>query len=131
MRSRAQALDELERHALAGALVGVGRVEEPVADHPGSRIEGGTDHLAHVVRACREDEQRLGHGVQRLLEDRPAQVLGEIGAAGLARHDRAPAGSGRDGVRDELQVRRLACAVDPLEGDEPPRGAHFGGRRSW
>jgi hypothetical protein len=69
--------------------------------------------------------------VHRLLEDRLAQVLGEIGAAGLAGDDRAPAGSGGDRVRDELQVGRLARAVDTLQGDESPRRAHFGGRRSW
>ena len=131
MRSRAQPLDELERHALACALVGVGRVEEPVAHHPASRIERGNDHPAHVVRTRREDEQRLGHGVERLLEDRPAQVLGQFGAAGLAGDDRMPAGSGGHGIRDELQVRRLARAVDAFQGNESPPRAHFGGRRSW
>jgi hypothetical protein len=130
MGSAAQPLDELERYALAGALVGVGRVEESVAHHPASRLERGTDHLAHVVRARGEDKQRLGQGIHRLLQDRLAQLLGEVGAAGLARDDRAPARGAGDRVGDELQVRGLARAVDALQGDEPRRRAHFGGRRS-
>src|SRR5258706_5117146 len=122
-----QALDELGRDAVAGALIGDGGIGEAVADDPASRLQRRHDHLGYVVRARGEDEQRLDRGAERLLEHGLADALGEIGAAGLAGLYDVPS-LGGDRVGDELEMRRFPGAVDAFQGDEPASLAH---RLSW
>ena len=70
-----------------------------------------------MVRARRKHEERLEDRRHRLGEDRLAQPLGEIRAARLARDDDVRR-LGADRIGNEFDVRRLAGAVDALEGDE-------------
>ena len=73
-----------------------------------------------MIRPRREHEQRLDDRRHRLAKDGLAQPLGEIRAARLAGDDHVHA-LGAYGVGDELDVARLACAVDALQRDKPHR----------
>ena len=97
-------------HAVAGALVGVGRVGEAVADHPAARVERRRDDAARRGRARAAKMSSVSAiGSMRLLEDRLAQLLGELGAAGLARDDRrARPDAAATRVGDELR-RASTC----------------------
>ena len=84
MRRVAQPLDQSRAHAVAGALVGVGRVGEAVADHPAARSERGADHLAHVVARAPRTSAASRHR-------RPAAPRGARAAARRVRCRRARA----------------------------------------
>src|SRR5258706_7348043 len=60
MHRRAEALDEIHRHALPRPLISGGRVGEAVADDPASRSERRADDALDVIGARREEEQGLG-----------------------------------------------------------------------
>ena len=122
-----EARDELAAHALAGALIGDGGVGEAVADDEVASGERGLDDARHVVGARREHEQRLEDRRHRLGEDRLPQALGELRAAGLARHDDVRALRAHR-VGDEFDVGRFAGAVDAFQRQElhrPPRSWYF------
>jgi hypothetical protein len=114
--------EALERHAAPVALVGEGGVGEAVAEDVVAARQRGLDAAQDVVAARREDDQRLRDRVHAGAEQRRAQRLGERRSARLAGRDDAAAGRAQ-ALRERLEVRRLAGAVDPLEGDEaaPPR----------
>ena len=96
------------RHAVAAALVGVGRVGEAVAQHPVAARERRADHLLEVLAPRREHEQRLGVVRHRLAQQQLAQLLAERRAAGLARRDDAmPRG------RDRARASHAACVLLP------------------
>src|SRR5467141_1011389 len=80
-------LDQLQGNALARALVGGGRIREAVTDHPVARAQRRLDDTGYVIGARGEQQQRLGERLHRMLQDGLAQLLGEIRAAWLARHD--------------------------------------------
>ena len=49
---RSSAADQLERHAVPAALVGVGRIGEAIADHAVAAASAGSNHLARHARAA-------------------------------------------------------------------------------
>jgi hypothetical protein len=123
---------EVAQHALvlaaAGALVRERRVGEAVAQDGVAARQRRHDHAVEVVAARGEDEQRLDDAVHLLVQQQLAQVLGERRPTRLARADDAPTACAQ--ARGErLDVRRLAGAVDPLEGDEP--AVHCGCAFRW
>jgi hypothetical protein len=110
-------LQQRDALAPAEALVGERRVGEAVAQHDVAALERRRDHPRDVVAPRGEHEQRFAHAVHRAVQHELAQLLCEIGAAGLAgAHDAAAGGAQRLGGRRD--VRRLAGAVDAFEGDE-------------
>ncbi len=116
-------LDQLQGNALARALVGGGGIREAVTDHPVARVQRRQDDASYMIGARGEQQQRLGERLHRMLQDRFAQLLGEIRAAWLARHDDMVSPRA-ERIRNELDVRRLARAVDSLQGDELAAHAH-------
>src|SRR5258706_15251051 len=109
--------DEIARQAAPAALVGVGRVTESVAHDPGAGRERGLDHVGHMLGARREHEERLGLGVHRAVPHQLADLLAGMRTAGLAR-ERGGVAARAHQLAQELEVRRLAGAVDALERDE-------------
>ena len=72
------------------ALVGEGRVGDPVAQHPFAPRECGADPLGDNLRARCEEEQHLAtrnRRIRPLLPDERADLLGKRRPAGLARHE--------------------------------------------
>ena len=70
-----------------------------------------------------EHEQQLGNRRHRLLvrlEDQIADLFGQRGAAGLARHQVRNAAPGQ-GAGEPRHLSGLADALDSLDGQEPPR----------
>ena len=128
MGGRGEPRDELGAHAVARALVCRRGIGEAVADHVLAGGERGLDDPLDVIGARREHEERLEDRRHRLGEERLAQPLGEIGAAGLARHDHVRALRAHR-IGDELDMARLAGAVDAFQREE----FHLCGRRppSW
>jgi hypothetical protein len=113
-------LQHVEGLAAAATLIREGRIGEAVAEDDLAARERRRDDALHMVSSGREDEQRLGDAVHRLLQHQPAQMLGENGAAGLAGAEHGvPARPKR--LRKRLDVGRLARPVDALEGDEAAR----------
>src|SRR6476659_4416291 len=111
----------LDAEATAGALVGQRGVDEAVEQHPAAGRHRGPDPLGDELGAGGGVEQRLGARVdaQRRVLDQRADALGELDAARLAQErDVAPAVAQARG--ETLGERRLARAVEPLDGDEPP-----------
>src|SRR5207302_8007125 len=118
-----EARDQLQGNALARALVGGGGIREAVADHPVARVQRRHDDADYMIGARGKQQQRLRERLHRLLQDRFAQLLGEIRAAWLARHDDMVSPRA-ERIRNELDVGRLARAVDSLQGDELAAHAH-------
>src|SRR5216683_3037729 len=81
------------------------------------------DDAGYMIGARGEQQQRLGERLHWMLQDRFAQLLGEIRAAWLARHDYMVSPRA-ERIGDELDVSRLARAVDSLQGDELAAHAH-------
>src|SRR5436190_6297433 len=115
-----QLRDQLAADAVAGPLVGDGRIGEAIANDDRSRLERRADDTRDVVGAGGKHEQRFEHWRHALAENHFAKLLGEIGAAGFARDDDVRSLCAY-GVGDELDVARLACAVDALQRDKPHR----------
>ena len=80
--------------------------------------------LVQVVASRREDEQRFGQRVHRLVQHQLAQALGERRAARLARAQHRRAG-GAQAPGHGVDVRRLAGTVDALERDEARRHGYL------
>ena len=64
-----------------------------------------------------EHQQGLGEGIHRFVEEQGAQLLGQRGAARLAR-DRDFAALLPQHLGQRVDMGRLARAVDAFEGDE-------------
>ena len=79
--------DELGRQVPRRALIGPGRVREPVGNDPGAARERREDRLFQVVDAGGGEQERLPGGTEvggKPREDRLAQRLCAGRAAGLA-----------------------------------------------
>jgi len=115
-----QRVDLRDGQAAAAALVGVGGVGEPIAEHPLTAGNGRSDEVVEVRGASGEHQQQLAglrHRLRTPLEQDLAQALGPRRAAGLARdgHFDAVLAQPRCGARE---LRRLARAFAALERDE-------------
>ena len=102
------------------ALVGVGRVEEAVADDDGPAVEGRAHDLCDELGARRLEEEQLAGRVHRLglgVEQERADALAQGGAAGLAQADHLVPRRAQ-GVAQKRALGGLARAVDPLERHE-------------
>ena len=109
----------VDAEAARDPLVGERRVDVAVAEHGGAASQGRCDHALDQLRARRGEQRGLGPGDDLLVavEDDLPHGLAELGAARLARgHDFAAVGLERP--LQELDLRRLARAVEALEGDE-------------
>ena len=102
---------------MAAALVGVGRVGEPVAEHPVAARERGSDHAVEMLAPRCEHEQRLAVVRHWLAQDQRPQRFAEGRPAGLARHDDHVPRS-LEALGEPRHVRALAGTVDTLERDE-------------
>ena len=106
--------------AAPAALERDGRVDVPIADHPGAAGQRGSDHVGHQLRAARGEQQGLrarGHVPVAVVEHERPHALAERRPTRLAALDHLVAG-GAQTLRQEAGLRRLADAVEALEGDE-------------
>ena len=122
-----QAIDQITRHSLPCSLIRDRRIGEAVADDRAAGREGGLDDAGDMIGTAGEDEQGADDGLHALFQHGLSDLLGELGAAGLARDDDV-ATAGAERVGDELDVRRLAGAVDSFERHELAARTH---RLSW
>ena len=123
-----QRADLLHAEAAPGALVGERGVDEAVEQHPVAGREQRLELLGDELRAGRRVEQRLRarvHFQGGILHER-ADALGELDAAGLAQHERLLS-SRVQRAGERADERRLAGAVEPLDGDQAA-AVHVGGR---
>src|SRR5215207_297415 len=108
----------LDPEAARDSLIDERRVQEPVGDDLGALGQLGADHLVDELGAGGREEGGLrprGHPVA--VEQEVAHALAERRPSGPARRNhRAPLVLERLG--QELGLRRLARAVEALEGDE-------------
>ena len=109
----------VDAEAASDPLVGERRVDVAVAEHGGAAGEGRGDHPLDQLRAGRGEQGGLGPGDDLLVavEDDLADGLAELGAARLASRDDFAA-LRLERALEELDLRRLARAVEALEGDE-------------
>jgi hypothetical protein len=115
---------ELEHgvHAEAAGdpLVGERGVDVAVAEHIRPPLPGWDDHALHELGAGCGEQGRLRPGRHlRPMEEQLAEPFAELGPTRLARdHDLAP--RRLEVPAQALDLRRLAGAVEPLEGHEHP-----------
>ena len=107
---------------LAGdALINGGGIEEAVAEHVFAGEKRGRDDLAHQLRAGGGEEQQLGLGTHLValgvVDDDVADLLADLGAAGLAGGDDVLAGLLQMG-REQGNLGGFAAAFGAFEGDE-------------
>src|SRR5262249_31167720 len=127
---RVDLLDQGERHAAAVSLVGARRIGEAVAEHVPAGGERRLDDLQEVLAAAGEDDQELDravHAPPTRIEDHRAQSITQWRAARLMGHNVGYPQPVQPG-RGTPQVRRLAAAVEALEGDEQGSLWHGGGK---
>ena len=124
-RNALQCRDRLLRDAVAAALVGVGRVGEPVADDPRPFGEPRPDLALAVLAPRGKHEQRLAEARHRLVQQQLAQAFAEQRASGLPRRPDPPPVS-FEPFLDPGQMRALPRTVDAFEADEAPPGKGFG-----
>ncbi len=116
----------LEPEAPSDSLVRDRGVDVAVADDRLAPLERRADDLLDVLRASRRVEQRLGPRLDvAAVQDEVADLLAELGAAGLAGREDGLA-VGFEARSQELRLRRLAAAVEAFEGDEH-RASSYGG----
>jgi hypothetical protein len=112
--------DSVRMQAAAAALINKRGVRKAVAQHNGARFESGADHLFHILRAAGEVEQQFGArvnlGVYRI-EQNAANLLTDIGAAGLYRFDNGPAAAAKRSGK-QAKLRGLATPVNAFKGDK-------------
>ena len=99
------------------ALVGAGRIREPVAQHPCPLAERGLDNRAHMVVARRCKQQRLGLRPKQLAHARQHEMADDFGSrrtAGLARDDGAQLRRGKT-LGELLDLRGLSGALAAFE----------------
>ena len=123
VRAHRQALergDELRRQIPRRALIGPGRIGEPVGNDPGSARERRQNRLVEMVDAGGGKQQRLPGGAKLGCEagkNRLAQRLGARRPARLARPNDGKPERG-EALLEPLGLNRLAYALAALEGDE-------------
>jgi hypothetical protein len=94
------------------------RVDVAVADDCLASLERGPNDLLDVLRTGGRVEKRLRPGLDvAAVQDELADLLAELGAAGLARRENSLSVSLQPHSQ-ELRLRRLARAVEAFEGDE-------------
>src|SRR6202008_1767013 len=102
------------------ALIGPGRISEPVGDDPGAARQRRQNRLVEMVDTGRGEQESLPSGVKvsrKAGKDRLAQGLGRWGATGLARaHDVKPERG--EPLLEPHGLNRLAYALAALERDE-------------
>ena len=108
----------LDPEAARDSLVDERRVQEPVGHDLGALGQLGADHLVDELGAGGGEEGGLRPGRHPVaVEQEVTHALAERRPSGLARrHNRASLLLERLG--QELRLRRLARAVEALEGDE-------------
>ena len=119
--------DAVEGESSPRSLVGVGRVGETVADHPGARLELRLDEVLEMRRPRRKHEQQLRRIGQHLgagREHQLADLLGERGASGLARQYAGDAPLG-ERAREPRHLSALAHSLDAFDGEEPAALLHL------
>jgi hypothetical protein len=111
-------------------LIGQGRVQVAVAQHHRTPLQGRADDLLDQLGPGGGEQQRLGPRMQLDLgvQDHRPDPLPRRRAARLARdhHLAAPA---LQRSPQQLELGRLAGALDPLEGDQAAGITHGGVRR--
>ncbi len=93
----------------------------PVGDDNPSRDERWFDDLVHDLRSCGHEEVHLGFSVDRHAAEQKhvTHALAQLGTAGFADDHGLP---GPERLAEQLDLRRLARALDTLERDEEPLG---------
>ncbi len=80
----------------------------------------GSNHLCHVLRARRVEQERVSHGIERLPIGRHQQLadlVAERRAAGFARQeDVVPASA--QGRGEARRLKGLAAPIGPLDREE-------------
>src|SRR5204862_2882952 len=127
-----EALHVLDPEPSGAALVGGGRVDEPIADHVAAGFYRRPDHLAAQGRARGREQEQLHRGPQleRRIEEQLAHPLADRRPAGLAEKQ----GVGSERAGEERRLGRLARPVDALERDEHAPLTAWSGprhRRAW
>ncbi len=113
-----QLADARQRHAVAAALVGVGRVGEAVAQHPVAAGERRPDHEVEVLAPRGEHQQRLRCRASSA-RAAPARAASRPAACRRARALVTTACPRAEiCAASHCDVRALAGAVDAFEGDE-------------
>src|SRR6185437_4859433 len=114
------------------ALIGAGRIGEPVANHPGAALERRQNRLLQMVGAGGGEHERLSGRAEigrKAGKDRLSERLGARRAAGLAGADHGKTECGET-LLEPPRLDRLAGALPALEGDEAaPRLRHGPSRR--
>ena len=124
-RREVQVEHALEPELAPHALIRDGRVDVAVADDGRAPLERRPDHLVDMLRARRRVEERLGPRADvAAVENQVTKLLSQLRPARLTRrHDLAYVQL--ETRSQELRLRRLARAVEALEGDEH-RPASYG-----
>jgi len=102
------------------ALIGIGRIDKPVAEDDLTTLSGGQDDFPDVLRPSRRHEQRLGLRENSIIvcaKKNRADLLPYPRPSGLPGHqDMMPRGT--QGFRQPIGLERLPTALRSLEGDE-------------
>jgi hypothetical protein len=102
-------------------LVGDGRIPKAVADHEPVVAQRWFDDLIDEfgTRGAEQQALSLSRHLAEWIDEQLADLLTQRRTAGLAGEHK---GDGRIGERlvEQADLRRLACAFDPFEGDEEP-----------
>ena len=112
--------DGLARHAAAGALIGIGRIREAIADHPCAARKRRPDRPRDMIGARGEHHQRFRQHVPAAglaFHQQFADVFRARRTARFARDDDIePASS--SAAASTLHLRRFAGALAAFERDE-------------
>ena len=113
---RVQGLDKADVDAPGAALVGDGRVDEPVADDVAAGLDRRRDDPLDQLGPGGAEEHQLGprRQLDRGVLEQVAEPLAGRRSAGLPQQQRL----GAERLGEQPRLRRLAGAVDSLEGDE-------------
>ena len=104
-------------HVRAPALIGKGRIGEPVTDHPLAGGKRRSNQRVQMVAAGRKGQQRLGLRLHLLGQQQLAQPLGQRAATRFAAEHHGLALCTQP-IHTGPHVRALARAVDALESNE-------------
>src|SRR5262249_40491847 len=115
----------VDAEAAPDALVRERRVDVAVADDVRAFVERGPDHLVDELCTRRREQRRLRprRDLAVVCEEQRSHALAELRPARLAGCDHA-ATLAAERLGQQLCLRRLAAAVDPLERDEHCAGGY-------
>src|SRR5579864_7343439 len=104
----------------SAALISLTGIGEPVAKHDVSRIQRGKNDFTNVLRARREHERQLGHGIEATSARVQQQLPDFLACRGAARFPRDRDRHARllQPVRKPLQLRALAASIQPFKGNK-------------